>query len=197
MASFFSFLKNLPVALNLGIGFAIVLALTVGIASVGLRGMAAVEDEMAKTGDADQRAGERASIARLAEVDGAARDDAASGKKAKENLAALAALAQARIQRTDEECASVRADIAEARGLMVPGTIAALLLGIVAAVFTNRLIVPGLARAAAVANRVAEGDLTVEIEVDRKDEIGRVLGALKAMNGRLAEVVGQIGRAHV
>ncbi len=83
-------------------------------------------------------------------------------------------------------------DGAAVRGLLVVGAIAALFLGIVAAVFTNRLLVPGLVRAAAAARSVAEGDLTVRIEVDRKDEIGRVLGAMKAMNERLAEVVGRV-----
>lgn len=87
-------------------------------------------------------------------------------------------------------------DGAAVRGLLVVGAIAALFLGIVAAVFTNRLLVPGLVRAAAAARSVAEGDLTVRIEVNRKDEIGRVLGAMKkAMNERLAEVVGSSSTA--
>ena len=82
--------------------------------------------------------------------------------------------------------------IATSKGFMLTGTALAFLFGIVAAFFTNRLIVPDLRRVAVVANRVAEGDLSADIEVDRGDEIGRVLAAIQAMSLRLREIVNRV-----
>jgi methyl-accepting chemotaxis protein len=49
-----------------------------------------------------------------------------------------------------------------------------------------------LARAVQVAETVAAGDLTSEIVVTTREETGRLLQALKDMNGSLARVVGQV-----
>jgi len=49
-----------------------------------------------------------------------------------------------------------------------------------------------IARAVQVAETVASGDLTSEIEVTSTEETGRLLQALKNMNGNLARVVGQV-----
>ena len=49
-----------------------------------------------------------------------------------------------------------------------------------------------VAQALHVANTVAAGDLTSRIEVDRRDELGQLLQALKAMNDSLVETVGTV-----
>jgi methyl-accepting chemotaxis protein len=47
-------------------------------------------------------------------------------------------------------------------------------------------------RAIRVAERIAEGDLTSEVQIDSHDEIGRLLGAIAAMQERLRDLVGEI-----
>jgi methyl-accepting chemotaxis protein len=47
-------------------------------------------------------------------------------------------------------------------------------------------------RAVAIARRVAEGDLTEDIQVESKDELGQLQQALKDMNGNLLSIVREI-----
>ncbi|QOC24233.1 methyl-accepting chemotaxis protein [Wenzhouxiangella sp. AB-CW3] len=68
----------------------------------------------------------------------------------------------------------------------------ALGLGILMAWIITRSIVHPVQRAQALADQLAEGDLTAEIEVDRKDEMGQLLDALQRMTARLYEVIGDI-----
>ncbi|MYM87834.1 HAMP domain-containing protein [Rugamonas sp. FT82W] len=49
-----------------------------------------------------------------------------------------------------------------------------------------------LARAEAAAARIAQGDLDVQLAIDNKDEIGRVLRALNGISKNLSGVVGQV-----
>ncbi len=62
---------------------------------------------------------------------------------------------------------------------------------ILAAVITVSITIP-LKKAAHIAGLVAEGDLTVAVEVDSKDEIGRLLECLKDVVERLRDVIGNI-----
>ncbi|MBY0242966.1 MAG: Tar ligand binding domain-containing protein [Burkholderiaceae bacterium] len=74
--------------------------------------------------------------------------------------------------------------------------IAALIAGILAAlgmgVWLIRSISVPLAQAVRIANAVAEGDLTQQIEVRSNDETGQLTSALKNMNARLLEIVSQV-----
>jgi methyl-accepting chemotaxis protein len=49
-----------------------------------------------------------------------------------------------------------------------------------------------LAQALQVANRLAEGDLTVRIEADSRDETGRLLVAMGAMVAKLYQIIGEV-----
>ena len=55
-----------------------------------------------------------------------------------------------------------------------------------------RSITRPLAAAVALANKVADGDLTSNIEVISKDETGQLLAALKRMNDNLQKIVGDV-----
>jgi len=68
-------------------------------------------------------------------------------------------------------------------GLAVIGTMGFMLV---------RKIVSSLNYAVEVAQTVASGDLTRTIEVNSNDEAGKVLQALKEMNGNLLDIVGQV-----
>jgi len=56
----------------------------------------------------------------------------------------------------------------------------------------TRSITRPLAAAVALANKVADGDLTSNIEVISKDETGQLLAALKRMNDNLQKIVGDV-----
>jgi methyl-accepting chemotaxis protein len=56
----------------------------------------------------------------------------------------------------------------------------------------SRKIVKSLNRAVAVAQTVAAGDLTAEIEVVSNDETGKLMAALRDMNASLLRIVGQV-----
>ena len=74
-------------------------------------------------------------------------------------------------------------------GLMV---VAALGLGIAAAIVITRSITTPIAHAVHLAETVAEGDLTSHIDIQGKDETAQLLQALKHMNERLVQVVSRV-----
>ncbi len=68
----------------------------------------------------------------------------------------------------------------------------ALVLLITGAVMTQRAIATPLREAAAMAHRVASGDLTVRIETDGQGEFGQLMQALQAMDENLTRMVNDI-----
>ena len=71
--------------------------------------------------------------------------------------------------------------------------IAALLLGALIAWGIARQIIVPLQQTLHTAERIAEGDLTVELHSNRRDELGQLLRAIGNMSGRLRGVINQIG----
>ncbi|MGV7209791.1 methyl-accepting chemotaxis protein [Oxalobacteraceae bacterium A2-2] len=65
-------------------------------------------------------------------------------------------------------------------------------LGVVCAAVITRSIVGPLSGAVAVAQKVASGELTSQVEVEGKDETSELLQALKDMNSSLALTVGEV-----
>ena len=86
--------------------------------------------------------------------------------------------------------AEARADLWIAGSL----TVASLLLALWFA-FVVRGIVASLRRAVASAERIADGDLSERIEVDRMDETGQLLQSMKHIVERLAHTIGEIRAA--
>ena len=68
-------------------------------------------------------------------------------------------------------------------------SILAVLIGIVLAVIVSRGIVRSLLKGVGFAQQVAEGDLTANIDIEQKDEIGQMAGALQGMVHKLREVM--------
>ncbi|MEW5904555.1 MAG: MCP four helix bundle domain-containing protein, partial [Pseudomonadota bacterium] len=79
-----------------------------------------------------------------------------------------------------------------ARNLMTLLSIVAALLAIGIAFWVTRSITRPLGEAVGVANALAEGDLTVRIEVSSEDETGQLLQAMQSMVGKLSQIVGEI-----
>ncbi|ELY3835230.1 hypothetical protein SMX93_000449 [Cronobacter turicensis] len=68
----------------------------------------------------------------------------------------------------------------------------AILLGVIVAWAISRQIIRPLMINLAFAERIADGDLTTQIETDRHDEFGRLTGAMARVNARLREMTGEL-----
>ena len=89
-------------------------------------------------------------------------------------------------------------DVQEAYGvskmIMLTITGFSLLLGLTIAWMLTRSISGPLKEAVAVAQNVSAGDLTSDIKVQSKDELGQLMQALKTMNDNLLRIVGDVRR---
>lgn len=79
--------------------------------------------------------------------------------------------------------------------VMIVGLILAIALGVCLAVFITRAITRPIIRAVGISNQMSEGDLTLKIEVDSRDETGQLLKAMSNMVGKLRDIVGEVKRA--
>ncbi|ELQ6019574.1 hypothetical protein R2217_000500 [Cronobacter turicensis] len=68
----------------------------------------------------------------------------------------------------------------------------AILLGVIVAWAISRQIIRPLMINLAFAERIADGDLTTQIETDRHDEFGRLTGAMARVNARLRVMTGEL-----
>ena len=94
-------------------------------------------------------------------------------------------LSQDQTQRRDHEAE-------QARTQTLGVTAAALLLGILAAWVIAGQIVTPLRKALSVANRIAEGDLSHEVQTRRKDELGQLQHSMTQMTLNLRGLIGNI-----
>ncbi|MDE1545264.1 methyl-accepting chemotaxis protein [Dechloromonas agitata] len=82
------------------------------------------------------------------------------------------------------------------RNIMITATVAltVLLLGILI-FFLNRIVAAPLSELVATSQQIADGDLTVRLQDDHKDEVGLVMRAMHEMVTRLSAVIGQVRTA--
>jgi methyl-accepting chemotaxis protein len=97
------------------------------------------------------------------------------------------------------EAAAVQASLADARTTLVArgkifgaGFVAAILLGVVLAYRLLRSVVVPVVELSTTARRIAEGDLTTEVEVRGSDEIADLQEAMQAMARNLARTLGEV-----
>jgi methyl-accepting chemotaxis protein len=83
-------------------------------------------------------------------------------------------------------------DYAFTRNVVIVATVVATVFGAALALILTALIAKPLAEVTAVANRLADGDLTIDIEARGKDEIGQLTVAFRNMTGKLREVVADV-----
>jgi len=76
--------------------------------------------------------------------------------------------------------------------LVIGCAVAAALIAVALAIVLTRSITEPIGQAVKIAQTVSGGDLTMHIEVDRRDEAGQLLAALKSMNESLVRVVGTV-----
>ena len=92
--------------------------------------------------------------------------------------------------------ATASAERTQSRARMVGGLLVmlAMALGAVIAWRITQSITAPIGRAVVVAERIAQGDLTSQVDVRIHDETGRLLAAIAAMQERLRTLVGEIGQ---
>jgi methyl-accepting chemotaxis protein len=81
---------------------------------------------------------------------------------------------------------------ADTRQLVIEMTIGAALLAALVATFITLSVTRPLRQAVQAADRLAAGDLTVEIQTAGRDEAGQLLAAMKNMIAKLTQVVGEV-----
>ncbi len=86
----------------------------------------------------------------------------------------------------------VKAEVATMRWQILGGTLLLSLVIITFAWLVSRRIKKALDKAISVSEKIADGDLTGEIEIDSQDETGHLLRSLKEMNKGLAQIVGEV-----
>jgi methyl-accepting chemotaxis protein len=104
-------------------------------------------------------------------------------------------LQEAAAKATGEIANSAASDLSSASTMIVVGLIIAVLLGILVAWLITRSITRPVAKGVEVANRLASGDLTMEIEVQSKDEIGDLMKSMKEMLRSIRNVVNEVKHA--
>jgi methyl-accepting chemotaxis protein len=95
-------------------------------------------------------------------------------------------------ENTHEDVAAAKAAYASALRLILMLTGVAIVFSALLAWFLTRSITKPVNEALAVANRLADGDLTVRIEAISKDETGQMLQAMSNMIGKLSKVVADV-----
>ncbi|RQO51359.1 hypothetical protein DBV14_16810 [Variovorax sp. KBW07] len=92
----------------------------------------------------------------------------------------------------DDMSLAIDAANAHSFNLQMLLTLLTVISGGIFALFISRSIVRPLAKAVVVAQTVAGGDLSANIQVESRDEAGQLMQALKNMNENLAKVVGEV-----
>ncbi|WP_153131654.1 methyl-accepting chemotaxis protein [Dechloromonas hortensis] len=82
-----------------------------------------------------------------------------------------------------------------AKTLILGMALTAILLALAFAVWVTRSITVPINRAVEAAGRLAEGDLTVKLDSDSKDEVGHLMNAMQNMIGRLTQIIGEVRTA--
>ncbi len=172
---------------------------TISDAIASLTQMATPEETTALAAMKEKRASYVASFEKVGRlIDGEQRDDA--GKlMLSETLPALDALfvdiqdLVARQKTAAEKTAvSVKYNITIARDVVIGLGVLAIVLGIAFSLVITRSITGPIGRALSIAETVAAGDLSSDIDASSQDETGDLLRALGKMNSSLQAIVGQV-----
>ncbi|THF63061.1 HAMP domain-containing protein [Pseudothauera nasutitermitis] len=107
-------------------------------------------------------------------------------------IATLHALIEHETARMSESGAQASAQAHSARLTVAALGLAAALLALAFAYFITRAITRPLGEAVGVANALAEGDLSVRVQVRSRDEVGQLLAAMQDMVGRLSQIIGEV-----
>lgn len=106
-----------------------------------------------------------------------------------ESIDALIKLQTATMEESGKQAAI---EYQSAREMLIMLSVAAAISGMLIALWITRSITRPLSEAVAVANKLAEGDLTVAIHVDSTDETGQLKQSMQAMLEKLSQIIGEV-----
>ncbi|MFA7279952.1 MAG: carbonic anhydrase family protein [Sterolibacterium sp.] len=109
--------------------------------------------------------------------------------------ASLSAFAENQEQLANEMGKSAAATATAAERLVLIMALVAFVIGILFAWWITRSIVSPINESVDAANSLAEGDLTLRIEVDSTDETGQLKQSMKSMAEKLAHIIGEVNTA--
>ena len=107
-------------------------------------------------------------------------------------LKAAEEISAAGVKETEVLTGEASRSLSSASTVTAIGLVAALIIGAAVAVVITRGITGPVIQGVAFAQKMAQGDMTQELDVHQKDEIGMLADALRAMTGRLSEVMGEV-----
>ena len=110
-------------------------------------------------------------------------------------LAAAEKTASAGLDQTQKIADEAVTNLSKASTVMIGGLSIGVLLGIITAVFLTKAITVPVQKGVEFARKLSQGDLTAEVDVDQKDELGILAQALRDMVQRLREVVTEVQSA--
>jgi len=82
--------------------------------------------------------------------------------------------------------------VEEAQSIVISTIVIAVILGIIVALFLASLITNPISKGVTFAQSLAAGDLTAKLDVDQKDEIGKLAEALVAMRNQIGSVIQEV-----
>ena len=95
----------------------------------------------------------------------------------------------------EEEVQAGDATIAASNAMVLAGIIVGVIIAIALGIFITRMVTTGINRGVEIAETIADGDLTINVEntyLERKDEIGQLAKAMQSMVEKLREVIGSV-----
>ncbi len=117
------------------------------------------------------------------------------GEAAEEILKNAEAIVTKGMAETEKIAGNTASSLSKSLTIIITGLFTAFIVGIAAAIFITRSVTKPLYEAVAISNMLSEGDLTLKIKVNRRDEIGKLLAAMKGMAEKLRNVVADVKRA--
>ena len=109
-----------------------------------------------------------------------------------ENLKKLNELQNTLMEKAGQEAEALAVST---RTLIIILLVSAALIATGFALWITRSITRPVNQALEAATRLADGDLTVKIESDSKDEVGLLMGAMQNMIGKLTQIIGEVRTA--
>lgn len=93
---------------------------------------------------------------------------------------------------TDDQYTKREEDSQQAKSMLTLATVLALLFGVIAAWVITRQIVGPLLQTLSIVERVASGDLSQDLKVERRDEMGMLQGSIQRMTLNLRQLISGI-----
>jgi methyl-accepting chemotaxis protein len=116
-------------------------------------------------------------------------------KTGEQVLAAAQATAMAGLEGTQKIADTAVDNLSAASTVMIVGLSIGVLIGIFTAIFLTKGITTPVQKGVDFARKLAQGDLTAEVDVDQKDELGILAQALRDMVAKLREIVTEVQSA--